>query len=347
MACALIEEFEVLAISSPALMDRPAWKLRRSYINCLKAECLTLNIGSRGWFSRVTEAHLLVTNVLSDCSSKRMNQFATHIKLACDFFIKANRSEDVDFYDVGTLIETFMGELFDLYIKMVDFENKTIEEKPWEIVLNEWNPNWFDPHRSASSHHQNEHLFPSLHAMGILCDTRFAAVEDQLIYTRVFRCLGLGLDSPWNEVVRAFRKLSLVLHEDKNTPDMSEEEKAERKRQYLIIDEAKNKIRERLLGDEDDGSSSYDSETADDNKFDFDEAYQKPKFKLSPKIATDEPIKPLPGKKKAFPHVSYRVDCYRDKQVMASFEDNMNKCNSIINHRRDHKCNPLLAIYDR
>jgi len=114
MACALIGDFEVLAISISALMDRPAWKLRRSYIDCLKAECLTLDIGSRGWFSRVTEAHLLVTNVLSDCSSKRMHQFATHIKLACDFFIKANRSDDVDFYDVDTLTEAFMEELFDL-----------------------------------------------------------------------------------------------------------------------------------------------------------------------------------------------------------------------------------------
>jgi len=138
---------------------------------------------------------------------------------------------------------------------MVDFENKTIEEKPWEIVLNEWNPNWFDPHRSASSHYQNEHFFPSFHEMGILCDTRFAVVEGQLIYKRLFRCLGLGLDSPWNEVVRAFRKQSLVLHEDKNTPDMSEEEKAEKKRQYLLIGVAKNKIRARLLGDEDDNKN--------------------------------------------------------------------------------------------
>ena len=55
-ACDTIQEFEVFTTCMcPELMDRPAWRLRKSYIACLKAECLTLDVGHIQWrYSRLS-----------------------------------------------------------------------------------------------------------------------------------------------------------------------------------------------------------------------------------------------------------------------------------------------------
>jgi len=309
MACESIEQFEFLSTSCPALMDRPAWILRRSYINCLKAECLTLDVSHPQWHTRLYEAYLLVANVLSDKSAKRMHPYATYIQMACEFLIKANTSEEIDSADDEKQIETFMAELLDITFKITDFLARV--KSPIEM-LKEWNPpNWFADQRSPSRQ-QNVHFFDTFSWIMALCAFSSKYVEDQLIYKRLFRRLGLNSDATWNEVVRAFRKQTLALHEDKNTPEMSEEEKADRKRRYLLIDEAKNKLREKLVGNDDNGLMSS-NEDDDGNKTNGTQSasgnnhnQSKPRFNLSPKIERG-PIRPLPGKKKTYSHVKSRV----------------------------------------
>jgi hypothetical protein len=306
MACETIEEFELFSMSCPELMDRSAWRLRRSYVNCLKAECLTLDVSHPQWQSRLFEAYLLVTNVLTEKSAERMHLYATFIQMACEFLIKANSSGEIDSKDDEKLIESFMAELLDIIFKITNFVANVGSP---DVVLREWNPpNWFANQRSAKQ--QQTHFFDTFSWIMALCAFSSEYVEDQLIYKRLFLRLGLNPDATWNEVVRAFRKQSLALHEDKNTPEMSEEEKADRKRRYLLIDEARNKLREKLVGVEDASMSSYEDDVRESQsngtKSSGDKDNPKPRFNLSTKIERG-PIKPLPGQKKSYSHVKSRV----------------------------------------
>ena len=246
-ACDTIREFEVFTTCMCAeLMDRPAWRLRKSYIACLKAECLTLDVGHIQWQSRLVEAHTLVTSVLSDQSAKKMHPYATFIQLAVEFFTKSNKAAEIDSKDDEKLNETFMSELLDIIFKITSFAANATATKSLKELLMEWNPpNWFSDQWPAN---QDATFFDSISWMMAMCACSSKYVEDLLIYKRLFLRLGLTPDATWNDVVRAFRRQTLALHEDKNTPEMSEEEKADRKRRYLLIDEAKNKLRDKLVG---------------------------------------------------------------------------------------------------
>ena len=247
-ACDTIREFEVFTTCMCAeLMDRPAWRLRKSYIACLKAECLTLDVGHIQWQSRLVEAHTLVTSVLSDQSAKKMHPYATFIQLAVEFFTKSNKAAEIDSKDDEKLNETFMGELLDIIFKITSFAANATATKSLKDLLMEWNPpSWFSDQWPAVQ--QEATFFDSISWMMAMCACSSKYVEDLLIYKRLFLRLGLTPDATWNDVVRAFRRQTLALHEDKNTPEMSEEEKADRKRRYLLIDEAKNKLRDKLVG---------------------------------------------------------------------------------------------------
>jgi len=247
-ACETIQEFEVFTTSMcPELMDRPAWKLRKSYIACLKAECLTLDVGHIQWQSRLVEAHTLVTSVLSGQSAKKMHPYATFIQLAVEFFTKSNKAAEIDSKDDEKLNETFMGELLDIIFKITSFAANATATKSLKELLMEWNPpSWFSDQWPAAQ--QDATFFDSISWMMAMCACSSKYVEDLLIYKRLFLRLGLSPDATWNDVVRAFRRQTLALHEDKNTPEMSEEEIADRKRRYLLIDEAKNKLRDKLVG---------------------------------------------------------------------------------------------------
>jgi len=247
-ACDTIQEFEVFTTCMcPELMDRPAWRLRKSYIACLKAECLTLDVGHIQWQSRLVEAHTLVTSVLSDQSAKKMHPYATFIQLAVEFFTKSNKASEIDSKDDEKLNETFMGELLDIIFKITSFAANATATKSLKELLMEWNPpSWFSDQWPAAQ--QDATFFDSISWMMAMCACSSKYVEDLLIYKRLFLRLGLSPDATWNDVVRAFRRQTLALHEDKNTPEMSEEEIADRKRRYLLIDEAKNKLRDKLVG---------------------------------------------------------------------------------------------------
>ena len=247
-ACDTIREFEVFTTCMCAeLMDRPAWRLRKSYIACLKAECLTLDVGHIQWQSRLVEAHTLVTSVLSDQSAKKMHPYATFIQLAVEFFTKSNKAAEIDSKDDEKLNETFMSELLDIIFKITSFAANATATKSLKDLLMEWNPpSWFSDQWPAAQ--QEATFFDSISWMMAMCACSSKYVEDLLIYKRLFLRLGLTPDATWNDVVRAFRRQTLALHEDKNTSEMSEEEKADRKRRYLLIDEAKNKLRDKLVG---------------------------------------------------------------------------------------------------
>lgn len=105
----------------------------------------------------------------------------------------------------------------------------------------------------VSSSCKNEHLFDSFKAMGNLTDPRLAAIQDQLIYKGIFLRLGLSLNAPWNEIVRAFRRFTLTLYEDKNTPEMLKKRRQRENGDIFSLIKRNKKIQERLVNDEDDG----------------------------------------------------------------------------------------------
>ena len=89
--------------------------------------------------------------------------------------------------------------------------------------------------------------------MGNLTDPRLAAIQDQLIYKGIFLRLGLSLNAPWNEIVRAFRRFTLTLYEDKNTPEMLKKRRQRENGDIFSLIKRNKKIQERLVNDEDDG----------------------------------------------------------------------------------------------
>ena len=140
-----------------------------------------------------------------------------------------------------------MGELLDIIFKITSFAANATVTKSLKELLMEWNPpSWFSDQWPTAQ--QDATFFDSISWMMAMCACSSKYVEDLLIYKRLFLRLGLTPEATWNDVVRAFRRQTLALHEDKNTSEMSEEEKVDRKRRYLLIDEAKNKLRDKLVG---------------------------------------------------------------------------------------------------
>ena len=280
-----------MAMTAPNL-NREYWEPILPYIDCLTAEYFVCKIPSQP-----REARHLLEKVLEKESASRFHHYASFVLLACDFFQHCECEKAIEAGGDEEAVQNFLKELRNLLLKIEHYELNTSEP------FHDWFKHWKMIQGDLSVCH------PSNDKASVIESATFRLenIDRFLAVNQPYRLLEVHQNATNEEINSSWRKKSLLFHPDKTTnPELIN--------QWHLITQARKIINNRRKGLMDDARSSVSS---DDYTYYYksdygDEKDPKPRFNLSSKIERG-PIKPLPGHKKKYPHVSCRVDCHWKK----------------------------------